>query len=325
MISIPIETVEAVIYEKAMLKELNSWIAKGKTKLKALKDETVDQDEIDYLDKLISQWNTLVKAHPDTLEANKANYILPHPKNKKLRVAFKDKVLGAGGYEEMRSQFFPEYFRKIGIKACVYCNSQLAVSTDGIKTIKRKVNQVVNARFQLDHFIDKAKYPCFSICLFNLNPVCASCNNSKSNYRIQFDLYVANANRKSSPFIFLIDKKRLAAYLMNWDPAVLDFDFIEGPYNDPNIRTFKDTFDIEGIYRTQIDILEEMIIRHKIYTEKYIESLREAFEDILDDPSLFDRIIMGNYTNANEIHKRPMAKFMQDMTRQLELLVKKNT
>jgi len=35
---------------------------------------------------------------------------------------------------------------------------------------------------------------------------------------------------------------------------------------------------------------------------------------------MFERFLIGNYTEPKEIHKRPMAKFQQDIAEQLGLL-----
>ena len=36
--------------------------------------------------------------------------------------------------------------------------------------------------------------------------------------------------------------------------------------------------------------------------------------------NLIDRLILGNYSNPEEIHKRPMAKFMQDIGKEVCLI-----
>jgi len=43
---------------------------------------------------------------------------------------------------------------------------------------------------------------------------------------------------------------------------------------------------------------------------------------MFDNNSISNRLIVGNYVEPENIHKRPMAKFMQDLANQLELTIK---
>lgn len=51
---------------------------------------------------------------------------------------------------------------------------------------------------------------------------------------------------------------------------------------------------------------------------------RERLKDILKDNKISDtfinRFILGNYSEMEEIHKRPMAKFMQDIGKEVGLI-----
>lgn len=60
--------------------------------------------------------------------------------------------------------------RASNLRVCPYC---------GMEYIGSRGNQVLDA--QLDHFFSKSLFPAFSICLYNLVPSCATCNNGKSN------------------------------------------------------------------------------------------------------------------------------------------------
>ncbi|MEM5682767.1 hypothetical protein AAHB64_01575 [Bacillus toyonensis] len=57
----------------------------------------------------------------------------------------------------------------LGIKSCPYCNRQY---------ITPMYSENGKVRADLDHFYNKAKYPYFSISIFNLVPSCKFCNSS---------------------------------------------------------------------------------------------------------------------------------------------------
>jgi len=92
---------------------------------------------------------------------------------------------------------------------------------------------------------------------------------------------------------------------------------------DDNDSGLNKVLAIEGIYQTQNDIVAELIIKSEIYNETYRKSLEKSFQKLYGNGKMninFNRIIIGNYVESNEIHKRPMSKFMQDIARQLDII-----
>ena len=83
---------------------------------------------------------------------------------------------------------------------------------------------------------------------------------------------------------------------------------------------FEKQFNINAIYKTQSDITEELITKSLIYSASYRRKLIENFSINKINDSLINRFILGNYSEPNEVHKRPMAKFMQDIGRDIGLV-----
>lgn len=232
-----------------------------------------------------------------------------------------NQIIKALGYKVLRESFYPEYFKHIGIKACVYCNSQYTVSVDVKEYLQTKVNDHVFAKFQVDHHHNKATYPFLSISLYNLYPACASCNVAKSKTAVDFDLYTDTVC--PSRYSFSFDLNSRAKYLLDKNPEDIKFSFIDPDQSKPEEKgkgCFQDTFDIEGIYNTQKDIVEELIIKAEIYNEAYKETLKNNFPELFGSENLSNRVFFGNYTDPEDIHKRPLAKFMQDIARELKLI-----
>ena len=64
-----------------------------------------------------------------------------------------------------------------------------------------------------------------------------------------------------------------------------------------------------------------IVLKSIIYKETYLKSLRNSFKKLYPDKiPMAERLLVGNYNNVKDIHKRPMAKFTQDIAKQLKLI-----
>jgi hypothetical protein len=273
-----------------------------------------------YLDMVIAhfkQKDFLLKSPKDLLFLKSAALQVPLIKvynAKKLKVEnkkseIKDKIILALNYKGLRRSFYPKYFQELGIKACVYCNSQLTITA-------QKYNGEYSARFDVDHYYSKDDYPFLCISLFNLYPSCATCNRLKSTNKVEFDLYTDEPGKTGkSSFHFNLDPYSKAKYLTSKDNSCIEFQFQE-PIN----AGFQDAFHIKELYSTQKDIIEELIVKSQIYNVSYVKQLRSNFSKLALNPKVLERLLVGNYTEVKDIHKRPMSKFIQDIAKDLGLL-----
>lgn len=322
MIAIHTNKVKAI--QKQFLFEIEHQRKKALKNLKSLNLITIAGSDKTYLESIIS----LFEINPDILlwdstkifnEKNSLGNVplvtkiyrgLP----KQVKSDIKDKILKALGYSELRSKFYPKYFKEIGIKACVYCNSQLTISA--IKNSKKENS----AKFDVDHYHSKDDYPFLSICLFNLYPACASCNRLKNTNIVEFELYSDELSKTThSGYKFNLDPYSKAKYLTTKDPDVIEFTF-EEPIYSLGVKTFNNLFHIEGIYKTQNDLIEELIIKSQMYNQAYLKTLKSSFSTLSLHPKLFKRTLVGNYTDDKDLHKRPMSKLVMDIAKDLGLI-----
>lgn len=227
-------------------------------------------------------------------------------------------IIDALKYQSLRSTFYPKFFNDLGVRACVYCNSQSALTIK--KYDYKKAGYKISAKFELDHYIAKDDFPFLSICFYNLYPVCANCNKAKGVKEISFDLYGENTNPE---FKFSITPESVIRYLMEHDSELLEIKFVDPDKKNEFIDapgSFEDTFRIQGIYQKQHDLAEELILKSQVYTKAYKASLASSFGRIVTNKTLTSRLIIGNYTEVEDTHKRPMAKFTQDIAKQLKLI-----
>lgn len=322
MIAIHSDSVSSVQY--SFLPEIENQRTLAITNLQILNSSTPAGPDKIYLENVISlfednsdflTWNSeKIRMEKESLGAVPLINKTVKGKIISVKSEIKNKIILSLGYKKLRSSFYPKYFKKIGIKSCVYCNSQLAISA-----IKDK-NKNYSAKFDVDHYHSKDDYPFLSICLYNLYPACSSCNRLKSKNKIEFELYSNNTIKtKKSDYKFKLESSAKAKYLISKDSNDINFTFDEPKYSN-NIKTFNETFHIEGIYQTQLDIIEELIIKSQIYNISYLKILKNNFSKLSLQPELFKRTLVGNYVNDKDLHKRPISKLMMDIARELELI-----
>jgi hypothetical protein len=221
-------------------------------------------------------------------------------------------------YNYVQREVFPYFIRMMGIKTCVYCNAQYAVTT----TKK-------NTSYQLDHCLPKSLYPYLCTNFFNLQPCCGSCNQGKSANDMIHGKYTATIwkekdDKSADYFNFSIGDSDMARYQIYRDSNKLSlkFNVREGAHRDLRLlyNDFNNFFHIQGIYNEHRDVAEEIIWKKYAYSPGYMSNLESAFEPIAKKMnSDFPRFIMGNYMEENQIYKRPLAKMVQDIAKQLHI------
>ncbi len=197
----------------------------------------------------------------------------------------------------------------IGLKVCPYCNASLTVN------IKKN-----KPRYQLDHFFPISKYPYLAISFFNLIPSCGQCNQIKrnTNVRLGEDFHLYSSQTPENAFLFKLRKDSLLRYLTSNMKGSISFDL--KPMNrsdDVFVKQHEMRFGLQGLYETQTDIIEELVWKSICYNTSRIDELSVLLNVRSNNVR---KMILGNYTNYEDIHKRPLAKFTQDIAKDLNLI-----
>jgi hypothetical protein len=281
----------------------------------------------EYINKIINEYSAIISANPLKIETLIKEFyaidngVILNQYVPDKNVKFYEAIIKAMRYEDLRDSEFHSYLKASGIKTCVYCNAQLAVVVNfsfyDKKEKKRKSKTM--AKLELDHFYSKSKYPFLSTSFYNLYPVCGNCNRAKHDNEIDFELYTDDLNELDK-FKFWIDEQSILDYWISLDSNNLKvhFESINGDFDFTN--QYNKMFGIQGVYDTQIDIAEELVHKAKVYHDIYKKSLVDSFKTLFPDKSILDRLIVGNYADVSDIHKRPMAKYSQDIAKQLKLV-----
>lgn len=283
------------------------------------------QEIIDHLPEILVllpwEYESFHKSHFSKFDDETGSQPVDLGKKKKMKTANGEYVtlqiyqyiVEALQYPAVQQEFFPEYVNKMGIHSCVYCNAQYAVSSKKGKTEKSKPYRTT---YTLDHWKPKSKRPYLAVAFYNLYPCCAPCNQAKSYYERDWMMY-CEEDVEANPFEFKVDDQSMVDYLTTWDTEKLNIVFapkVKGEYPE-----YDEKFHISKLYSNFKSEVEEVIWRSRIYSPKMIEAMQQSGVYQLK-PQEVNRFIIGNYDREEDILKRPLAKLIQDVAKQLGLI-----
>jgi len=279
----------------------------------------------EYIDEIAQNYLPILKLNWKDVATWKTRFDAIIPTNY-VKGDFSEAIVKAMGYSDMRKKEFPAFFQNLEIKTCIYCHSQLTLIVT--KELYKRREGIHNkgdvkkrsAKLELDHFHAKSDYPFLSTTFYNLYPVCANCNKSKKDKVCKFELYTDSDDLDA--YRFKLTPASVVTYwrTQNREDLQIDFLHLQGILADK--VEFDNMFDIHEIYKTQTDIAEELLHKKLVYNKAYRKNLARDFEKLFPDPALIKRLIIGNYDRPEDIHKRPMAKFVQDIATDIRLIKK---
>ncbi|NTE04914.1 hypothetical protein G6M26_11455 [Agrobacterium tumefaciens] len=226
-------------------------------------------------------------------------------------------------YSELRSgskKMLYSFYKELGIKSCIYCNSQHTLL---LKDLEKTM------RLQADHYIAKSSFPTFSITLSNLYPVCNNCNHLKNDKEILYSLYYNESKDTAHDLGFELDKKSITDYCLNRNTAnpenhlKLEFrDYYKGDVNQSS--KLNEVLKIDKIYENHKDIIADLINKKIVYNESYLQTLTEKFGQLFKRPDgkinmqLLNQMLYGHSLEDDDINKRVFSKLIIDIKKQLD-------
>jgi hypothetical protein len=275
-----------------------------------------------YLINIIQSLDNLLTAKPTQMLEFKNEFERIIPVNN-MDGKFAAKIICALKYGELRNnKECLKIIQNLNIKACPYCNANLTIVLEYPYKITRKglfkKGEIKERKgnFDLDHFYPKLKHPYLGISFFNLIPCCSNCNRSKQDNPIEFHLFEETDDL--DVFNFMIDEESFDQYLKtkNRNDLIVSFESSNEDLKSNHEYYFK----ITELYKTQLDVAEEIVHIKEAYNMEYKRDLVNTWNSLFPDTALIDQLLIRNYTKPDEIHKRPLAKFTQDIARQLKLI-----
>ena len=202
-------------------------------------------------------------------------------------------------YKDMPSHARKIAFDNAGVRTCPYCNRSF------MQTVRVKTTGEYRSFFQLDHFLNESTYPMFAVSLYNLIPSCPSCNLVKLTKR--FPYYPYDAENSSDDIRFGYSEK--GGYYMT-DETQIE---IKLEMLSSRITGNVDSLYLEELYTTHRDVVQEIAKKVKFFGDGYLDSMCGQFPTLFPDRAEAYRTLYGNYYEAVDFSKRPLAKFTRDI------------
>jgi hypothetical protein len=200
---------------------------------------------------------------------------------------------------------------RLQIRACLYCNSQYALST-GKEGLKKRL------LFQFDHFYNKSRYPYLSLTLGNLVPSCSTCNIAKSKTAFNSLTHIHPFQEDmNTAFKFRVKEENVLKYILEKrDLALLKPETI---FTDVRFSAHQNAFHLNDIYEKHVDVVEELILKALYYNDARRDELKKEYAELFPEHTI-NRLITGNYVLDSELNQRPLSKLTKDIAQQLHLI-----
>lgn len=239
---------------------------------------------------------------------------------------FYKKIENAFSYEYFRSKGLNRLAARLNIKTCPYCNHTYTLVVEDNTTPFNSIPFADSEAFlQFDHFFPKSKYPILSMSLYNLIPSCPICNLKKrdSSVSMKFHPYVSDINTHM--------KFRIANTDMILNPMKEESDFLKVEIDtggDRILSAFYKDIALAERYSRHLDVVRD--INTSIYLSRYYDARYSDIAAIFsrhgsiceNEKEALERHIRGYYQRPEDIGKRPLTKFSQDIHKQLTILVR---
>lgn len=269
---------------------------------------------LDYVDEIIKHYDAILALKPsqfDYFHRIHFSFLTEAELDAKIfgtKETFYAMIVNAMRYDAVRDREFAQYIRQLGIKSCVYCNSQYTVPTHGKGQNKNDVTT-----YEIDHYYPKSQYPYLCTTFFNLVPSCGPCNRRKNDKKVTFCLYT-DALPGLQQFHFNISKASVTRYLVSRNPTDIKFTI---SHSIPGLSDSLSTFHLQDIYNEHTDIAEELIWKHGIYKKAYRDLLKFQFGSLIKSDDEVYRLLFGVYPITDSIHKRPLSLFVNEIRKDL--------
>jgi hypothetical protein len=285
---------------------------------------------------LPSEWNTKIAPKVETLLSGYDISELKVKLPQKAVRPFYELVVESMRYDRVQKDIMPKYIRRLGIKTCVYCNAQSAITTSIQEIIyapkgKYKVKNIDASCYELDHNKAKSVYPYLCTNFYNLQPSCSSCNRRKNNRDLDFSLYYEDGDVDTMPVHFALDPtdiikfrtsnicKGVVPYLCNegtdFPPVITD--------NISRAGKMNTMLGVQGIYNEYEDVVEELLWKHKIYSREFMNATIAQIKSLGLNGFDIKRFILGGYYDReDDFLKRPCSIMKNDLWEQLERTLK---
>lgn len=234
-------------------------------------------------------------------------------KGKMVSNKFGTSIIKAFNFKAYRQSVLLELARMLNVKSCPYCNMHYTLFAEAEDNKKGEI-----AKFQFDHFFGKAEYPFLSMSLYNLIPSCSLCNQGKSSIKLSLKFHPYES-AICDQFHFEVDGA-FALYIGDKQDRI-EIKMEPDMASALELKAFQEMFNIKSLYQRHKDIVQEVFVKeylwHYYHHEKYFSFLNMS----IIDKQYFQRLWMGVYPDPKEMERRPMSKFILDISKQAKSML----
>lgn len=211
-----------------------------------------------------------------------------------------DRIMFCLRYENART-ILGEIHQEMGLKACIYCNTQPA----------RSANR--NVFYEMDHLKPQSKYPFLGTCFYNLQPSDGSCNKRKSDNPCDFQLYINDSKEELSPFRFL---PRITGIEPNTKCIEIKFVGKNGKTTTES-RQYNTTFHLEDLYAAYKDVVDDIYWQNYKMCGSMVAAYKATFGHDVTRTELTKHLLHCPY-DESKIHEDVLRKLKVDTMKQLD-------
>lgn len=230
---------------------------------------------------------------------------------KQYKKKFWELIVDAMHYEKYVRPVMVPLIEELGIRTCVYCNLQYALTINHSQGL-----------YELDHRYPKSKYPYLCTTFYNLQPSCPICNHGKNDETADFGLYT-DKPAELHPF-HLLTTPQLYLRKGRLDVKYINIRLVASNPKDPSLcmlaASHERDFQINSTYAVVKDVAEETIWRCKAFDDTYKELFVKKFPELYSKDALH-RFVFGVYSDDRNVHQRPLTKLTRDIMKDMGVVV----
>ena len=212
-------------------------------------------------------------------------------------------------YNFISSKYRHKLLYDMGVDVCPYCNRQYINSyiyDDDERTTA-----------DLDHFYPQKTSAFLGLSLYNFVPSCQICNSRmKSSYFPNIINPIERGYEEEVRFEINIDENDIdiKSIIGESDKFNLKIKINEKSKYKNEIKRSIKLFKLEEIYNTHKKYVSEILVKKHSYTESKKEELKSFFRQAgISEDIDFELLLYGNYTQLEDLGKRPLAKLTRDI------------
>lgn len=192
---------------------------------------------------------------------------------------------------------------KLDIPTCPYCGRIYT------KTVLVKNGKKIT-RPTFDHWFPKSKFPLLALSFYNLIPSCNICNSGVKGtglFTLQTHFH---------PYHPVDDFKYTFSYdLKSYQKPKVKINTVKGISENSS-----KAFELEEIYNTHEDEVEDLLKIRQAYSENYIDILNNTLNGINLTREEVYRLAFGVHFEENKFDRRPLSKMKKDILTELGII-----